>query len=700
MRWPLFLLLLLTSLLSAAEPSQPVSASQAAPMSALPSGEDRWSRLERAVMLANDKREAGIEAIEDLLVDEPAFHPAHYNLGNLLLPVDPAKAERHYSSAVETRVPKLASSAWHNMALARYEQGRIEAALEAAEEAVRLEPDGKDLIHTRDELRRLLLERREAARKAAEEAARKLRIITLELPPIWVTEATTATIEAAGGAGGPYRFSAGPESGMPAGLTLAPDGIVSGAPAAGTVGEHEVTVVVSDNADATAEGTVRVIVLPQPAITNPDLQLEEAITRQPYRATITTTGMFPGEWKVEGLPPGLSFTPKGANAVITGTAAADSEGDYVIQASLNDGIHSVSAELTLKVSKESFVPASRELPQATAWRPYHHRLQVRGAPGEYRWEAADTNGIHVDSRGEVSGKPEAAGRFQVPVMIIAEDGRSRDFVLDFTVNAPPVIDEPEPRELTVSKPVQEALTVKHGTAPYTWSSIDQLPAGLELTEQGALVGVPREAGEFTIAVAVDDHWGAHTESTIQLLIQEPPPPSDQSQSGDGERQDQAGEQGEQEPQDGEGGEEGQQGEEPQDGEAGENNPEQGDSAGEQGEEQQGEQEQGEQTGEQGQEQQDGQEPDEAESGEGQQDSENREEGQAGDDGQDQGQNLNMDGEGPDPEAMQEGDAQRLREQDAVRWLDNLPTEQDDAILRRFLQMNPGESSQRGSEQPW
>ena len=106
-------------------------------------------------------------AYEKLLLDEPGFHPAHYNLGCLLLDTDAAAAIEHLSAATASPLPSLAANAFHNLALALYRRGRLDEAVAASARACDLEPQATDLVKTHRELTRVLLLRRDEARRKA-----------------------------------------------------------------------------------------------------------------------------------------------------------------------------------------------------------------------------------------------------------------------------------------------------------------------------------------------------------------------------------------------------------------------------------------------------------------------------------------------------------------------------------------------------
>ena len=98
---------------------------------------------------------AAQKILEGLLLEQPSFYPAHFNLGTLLMEVDKDRAATHFEQATASPAPELAHDAWYNLALVRWKQGRLDDALIAAGKAVEIDGKNPDTIRLRDELRRV-----------------------------------------------------------------------------------------------------------------------------------------------------------------------------------------------------------------------------------------------------------------------------------------------------------------------------------------------------------------------------------------------------------------------------------------------------------------------------------------------------------------------------------------------------------------
>lgn len=504
---------------------------------------DPWAVLAEAAA-TRDPAEAR-KQLEALLLELPDFYAGHFNLGTLLMDSDRDAAAAHLQTATASPQAELAADAWHNLALVRWKQGRLEDAVAAAAKAVALRSDNQDEVHLRDELRRVLIVRADEARRKAEEEARKLHLAMRTLPDAHVGEEYDQHLAAAGGKPG-YQFSLGaapeaakaapapsgaaapaaaapttptPPPALPEGLVLDGDGRVHGVPA--KAGSTRVPIAVKDAADATATGEVAITVIPAPAITT--AKLPEAIRGSPYQAEIASEGLADPAWTVEGLPPGLTLDQRrGATATIRGTPAQ--AGAFTLRVRADDGQrHAASAPpplggIALPVS-DLFAPEVAVLPAATAWAPYQFQLGVRGPAQGYRWTAATQGGISIAANGAVSGTPAQAGTLSLHATITADDGRSREVTVTLPVNPPPVIQEGENIELTELQPVERPLKVAGGTAPYVWNVAEGvLPKGVRLDPDGSLRGSPTEIGNREITVALHDHWQAATQKKLTIAV--------------------------------------------------------------------------------------------------------------------------------------------------------------------------------------
>ena len=485
---------------------------------------DSWDRLAEA---SHKPPAEARTALEAQLLQEPGFLPARFNLGTLLIETDAAKAAEQLQLAAASTDSALAADAWHNLALARFKQGRLEEALASAEKAAGLDPRAAAL---RDELRRVILARQDEARRKAEEEAKKLHLDPVPLPIGRVGTPYQAKLPIAGGTPPATAALAG-ASKLPDGISLAPDGTFSGTPRA--AGATKLDVALQDAAGGTATGSVELSILPQPAITTE--QLPEAIIGQTYSARLVAVGFSPAvRWEFAALPAGLVGS---ADGVISGTPTKLGTAGVHVHAS--EGELSANRLIDLVVS-DGFAPAEEPLPPATATAPYRHRVTVRGPTQDYRWSGGDT-ALRIAPDGSVAGTPAQAGELKLPATISAADGRSRQVVMTVPVNPLPLI-QPAPIELSVGRPADQAVQVSGGTPPYTWSVAEGLlPSGIRLDADGHLRGVAKDPGTSQVKIAVADRWKASTQADVTITVKpaEDPPPSQDKQDEQKDDQQQA-----------------------------------------------------------------------------------------------------------------------------------------------------------------
>lgn len=629
--------------------------------------ESPWAALAEASRKVASDPGAALNELEALVLEHPDFLPARFNLGTLLIDSDPGRAADHLEAATAYPGTALAADAWHNLALARWKQGKLEEAVAAASRAVDADGTHADYQKTFSELRRAWLVQQDELRRQREAEARKLKIPTQTLPEAQVGFVYAATIRAQGGTA-PYRLTT---ADLPESVRLAEDGTLSGTPAAGTQGVKKVKITVADAAQATAEGTLTLIILPPPAITT--TRLPTALVGHPYRADLTCEGLVRPRWRIDGLPPGLIATA----SAITGTPTQ--AGTFPLHIQVDDEAGR-QAQVTLDlVVSDGVLPDPEVLPPATAWAPYEARLSVRGPPGTYTWDPVTQAGLSVDAQGFVSGSPEAAGPTPLALRIRAGDDLRWEGTVTVPVNPPPVIEIEDPLTLQRGRAINQALKVSGGTPPYSWSGSGG-PTGVRVDSDGHLRGAPDLAGTSELVITVVDRWRSTSQVTITVNVEEPQEQQDQQDQEQQDQQEQPDQQNGQQPQDQQGQQDQSQQDQQQQGEPDQQQGQQ--QADQQGQQEQNQQEQAqesqEQQGDQGQQ---GQEPD-----------------QTNWDQPNQGEQQ------PRPESAQDqrsdqdqkGQTMDVGREAADRWLEHLEDE-DRRALR--LQLLPQQRPRQTTE-PW
>ncbi len=262
-------------------------------------------------------------------------------------------------------------------------------------------------------------------------------------------------------------------------------------------------------------------------------------TGQPYTLTVRLqgdedTGCAVVTVASGSLPPGLSITQnfnETKHAVISGTPTeagrfefylnvnyttcpkSDSQDRFVIP--INEGL----AKLT--IGPETTSPG-------TTGQPYSLQMTAT-AEGAKTWTINSGQlppGLAIDaSTGLISGTPTAAGTYTFGVLAkMASDTRSDTKNLSIVVRDPLSIVATEPftaarrAQGEVGIPFDAMLAASGGDGTYTWSvSSGALPVGLTMTD-GAIAGVPEEAGTASFTVTVTDTEGRTANYPARIAV--------------------------------------------------------------------------------------------------------------------------------------------------------------------------------------
>ncbi|WP_353069585.1 putative Ig domain-containing protein [Tunturibacter empetritectus] len=336
----------------------------------------------------------------------------------------------------------------------------------------------------------------------------------------------SASLNASGGTA-PYIWSA---AGLPAGLSLASNGILSGTPTA--TGNFPITVNVTDSSApaVTAKATFSLsVTAPIQPLTITSTAIASATSSQPYTASLNASGgTAPYTWSAAGLPAGLSFA---SNGIVAGTPTAT--GSFPITFTVTDaGSPTLTTKATLTLSVAAAIQplsiTSSAFASATANQPYSASLNATGGTPPYTWSGAGLPaGVSLATNGILSGTPTVSGNF--PITLAVTDAGSPTLTTKATISlsvaaaiAPLSITSTTFAGATSTQPYTTTLSATGGTAPYTWS-VTGLPAGLTLGGNGVIAGTPTATGSFPIAIAITDA-GSPTltaKATISLSVVAP-----------------------------------------------------------------------------------------------------------------------------------------------------------------------------------
>jgi large repetitive protein len=218
----------------------------------------------------------------------------------------------------------------------------------------------------------------------------------------------TQALHVVGGTGSGYTWSLANGS-LPAGLTLNPDGTITGTPTA--MGVSMFLVMATDSAGKSDTKQLSIAVVdPLTATTSPHV----AEVGIPFTATVKATGGTPGYTvSASGLPPGLTFDP--ARGAISGTPTA--AGTFALAVSITDAhVLTTTDTVTLTVVRHLEITTTR-LATARAGRSYVARVRLIGGARPFNWTVRGLpSGIHLRAAtGTLAGIATRAGAYRIRV---------------------------------------------------------------------------------------------------------------------------------------------------------------------------------------------------------------------------------------------------------------------------------------------
>ena len=326
----------------------------------------------------------------------------------------------------------------------------------------------------------------------------------------------------ASGGDGVYTWALPVGSSLPAGLTLAADGKITGTPTAAGI-EYFTVKVVSGDAQAAFQALSLTVNTPLTIVT---ISLPDAVGGAEYAVLLEAAGGDgANEWWVSqdtivdldddttyvtDLPTGLTISE---NGLIAGTPTGFGDSDFTVfvkDGNKQTASRMLSIDVTLSVVTSSLSDAAQNV-------KYEETLVAMGGDGSaYTWSVAAGDTLPagltlVDSTGVISGTPTAAGRVVFTVEVEDGDAETTTRVLSITVQLGTLTittsSLPDGEENVA---YADSVVVIGGDGAYTWSVAGGgLPTGLSLgTADGKITGTPTVPGTVFFTVQVLDATGA------------------------------------------------------------------------------------------------------------------------------------------------------------------------------------------------
>ena len=344
------------------------------------------------------------------------------------------------------------------------------------------------------------------------------------------------TLTTSGGTA-PYSYAVTGGS-LPAGISLATDGTLSGSPTAG--GPFSFTVTATDSSTGTGPFSISVVhdvTIDAPALAVTPPVLPSATTAQAYSQSFSTTGgVAPYRYAVTAgaLPTGLTLSTAG---VLSGTPTQGGAFTFTVSAtdaSTGAGPYTASQPVTLTVAASTIAVTPANLTSGTRGTPYAATVAAAGGVAPYTYMIASgalPAGLTLSTTGQISGTPTVVGSFAFQVR--ATDSATGAGPYSGTANVTLTIAS---ATLTVTP-----TTLPDGLAGVTWTqqlhasggqggysfavTAGALPTGLTLTPAGLLSGKPTTAGTFAFTVTATDGFGNTGFAALSVTVIGRPDPS-------------------------------------------------------------------------------------------------------------------------------------------------------------------------------
>ncbi len=313
---------------------------------------------------------------------------------------------------------------------------------------------------------------------------------------------------------------------LPAGLTLAANGTISGTPA-GPAGTSNFSVTATDNAAQTdsQDFAIRIADPVTADVGSPPL----AIIGQPYSHSVTASGGTPPYEFLASLPSGLTID---ADGLISGTPDADAVTSTADLGILDSATPQQNVTFALHVPVRLEV-ATTALPDAFGGVAYSATLQAQGGLPGLQWQKTGGDlafAVSIDGRvtGTATASCTPAHRtldvgvedFDTPAQTAQRTGITLDIVpRDVQIpatSAPPVG--------AAGVAYEHEILVSPGVPPYAFTvASGTLPSGIALgAATGILTGTPTTGGTSNFTIRVTDDCGSTATASFSIIVRGPP----------------------------------------------------------------------------------------------------------------------------------------------------------------------------------
>nr|MDP9194962.1 putative Ig domain-containing protein [Acidobacteriota bacterium] len=308
---------------------------------------------------------------------------------------------------------------------------------------------------------------------------------------------------------------------LPAGLTLAANGTLSGTPT--QTGSFPIVVTVTDGNGCTGTGATYNLVINCQTITVTNPANSNGTVSSAFSETFTQTSAIGGATFTLAsgvLPAGLTLA---TNGVLSGTPTQP--GSFPITVTVTDAnaCTGTSATYNLVIACQVITVTNPANATGPAGSPFSETFTQTGAIGSATFTTSSTlpTGLTLSTAGVLSGTPTQGGTFPITVLVTDANGcTGTSATYNLIITCPTItVTNPANANGTASSAFSETFTSAGGVGASTFTlATGTLPAGLTLAANGVLSGTPTQTGSFPITVTATDSNGCTGTGTTYTLV--------------------------------------------------------------------------------------------------------------------------------------------------------------------------------------
>ncbi|HEV7765846.1 MAG TPA: putative Ig domain-containing protein, partial [Thermoanaerobaculia bacterium] len=309
---------------------------------------------------------------------------------------------------------------------------------------------------------------------------------------------------------------------LPAGLTLATNGTLSGTPT--QFGSFPIVVTVTDVNGCTGIGATYTLVVGCQTITVNNPANANGTAGSAFSETFTESGALGGATftlATGTLPAGLALA---TNGVLSGTPTQTGSFPITVLVTDGNGCTGTSATYTLVIGCQTITVSNPANTNGTAASPFSETFTQTNAIGGATFTLASGTlpaGLTLATNGVLSGTPTQTGAFPITVLVTDGNGcTGTSATYTLTIGCQTItVTNPVTTTGTANAAFSQTFTQTGAIGTATFTTASTLPTGLTLSTAGVLSGTPTQTGSFPIVVTVTDANGCTgTSATYNLVI--------------------------------------------------------------------------------------------------------------------------------------------------------------------------------------